>query len=367
MTYSLYNFINHSKERVDKGLHNSIPLPFERFKKLFPGFVKGKYWIITAGSSIGKTRFTKFVMYETWKFCKENNIPFSCTWFALEESEQSFLMSILLIRLNQVYGIVTDLHTLMSLCGKKPTKQILEAIKKEDKFINEFRQSFNIVDNTTNPKHAFKKVCNTMTKLGKFYKDSVEVEPNRDWKCDDWDTFIWNNKEAYHFVVNDHISLWSDEDDQWKTIDKWSKKYVLELMCKRFGINAIDVQQQALDQEKKEYNKQGKLLLDRLMPSANYLADNKTTVRNADVLIGLFSPFKFRSEEEEADFFFKGYDISKLENFYRCITINKDRSFGTEGTRLHIFFNGATNECKELPYASYFESGKASYDDWVKQ
>ena len=365
MTYSLYKLINHSKERVEKGLHNSIPLPFERFKKLFPGFVKGKYWIITAGSSIGKTRFTKFIMYETWKFCKENNIPFSCTWFALEESEQSFLMSILLIRLHQIHGIVTDLHTLLSVCGKKPTKEIMKAIEKEDEFINEFRKSFHIIDNTTNPKQAFKRVCNTMSKLGKFYKDGEEVEPNRDWICTDWDTFKWNNPESYHFVVNDHISLWSDEKEQWDTIDIWSKKYVLEYMCKRFNINAIDVQQQALDQDKKEYNKQGKLLLDRLMPSANYLADNKTTVRNADVLIGLFSPYKFKSEEDE-EFYFKGYDISKLENYYRCVTINKDRSFGTEGSRLHIFFNGATNECKELPKTADFESGVAKYEDWLK-
>jgi hypothetical protein len=81
---------------------------------------------------------------------------------------------------------------------------------------------------------------------------------------------------------------------------------------------------------------------------------------NPNDLINLIPKIK------EEEFYFKGYDISKLENYYRCVTINKDRSFGTEGSRLHIFFNGATNECKELPKTADFESGVAKYEDWLK-
>lgn len=364
MTYSLFKVIKNKSDRVKKGLHNSIPLPFERFKKVFPGFVKGKYWIVTANSSIGKTKFAKFVLYETWKFCKANKIPFHCIWFALEESKESFLISILLIRLQQIHGVETDLHTLQSVCGRTPNEHLLGLIKKEDEFINDFLKSFEIVDVGTNPTSAFKRVCNHMTKLGKFFKDNQEVEPDRNWSGKDWDTFKWNDEEGYQFVVNDHVSLWSDENRQMETIDLWSKKYVLEFFIKRFKINALDIQQQALAQETKEYLRNGKLNINKMMPSANYLADNKTTVRNADVMIGLFSPYKVLVDEE--DKFFKGYDISILENYYRCITINKDREYGTEGKRLHLLFEGATSQYKELPKAEDFENGVAKYEDWVK-
>lgn len=363
MTYSLSKRIGYLKKRVENGLHNSIPLPFERFKTEFPGFVKGKYWIISAGSSVGKTKFTKYLLYETWKFCKENNIPFHCMWFALEESKESFLMSILLIRLQQEHSVGCDLLTLMSVCGKTPSNSLMRLIEKEDEFINDFLESFDIIDVGTNPKQAFNKICNRMCKQGKFYLDGKEVVPDKKWLCTDWDVFKWDNPEAYQFVVADHVSLWSDEKDQWDTIDEWSKKFVLEIGCKRFSINHIDIHQQALDQEKKEYLKNGKLNVNRLMPTANQLADNKTTIRNADVMMGLFSPHKFFVDED--DKFFRGYDIGILKNQYRCVTLNKDRSFGTEGKRLHIKFNGATNESKELPKAEDFETGVAKYEDWI--
>lgn len=40
------------KERVREGKFNCIPLPFERFRRVFPGFERGKYIIITANQKV---------------------------------------------------------------------------------------------------------------------------------------------------------------------------------------------------------------------------------------------------------------------------------------------------------------------------
>ena len=70
-------------------------------------------------------------------------------------------------------------------------------------------------------------------------------------------------------------------------------------MRDRWKYIVVNVQQQMAQQESVEHAQ-----ANMLRPSANGLADNKLTGRDVDMMLGLFSPFRFRRAEWE------GYDIN---------------------------------------------------------
>lgn len=40
------------RERVLQGKYNCMPFPFERFRKVYPGFEQGKFVILTANQKV---------------------------------------------------------------------------------------------------------------------------------------------------------------------------------------------------------------------------------------------------------------------------------------------------------------------------
>ena len=79
------------------------------------------------------------------------------------------------------------------------------------------------------------------------------------------------------------------------------------------------------------------------MPSSDGLADCKTTTRDANLVIGLFSPFKYGLRDYE------GYDITKFKNNIRFMQVLEDRDNGAGGQICPLFFDGTVGMFAELP------------------
>lgn len=50
--YRTLNNLRKRRKRIELGLINSIPLPFNRFRKWYPGLEKSKYIILTASQKV---------------------------------------------------------------------------------------------------------------------------------------------------------------------------------------------------------------------------------------------------------------------------------------------------------------------------
>jgi hypothetical protein len=85
--------------------------------------------------------------------------------------------------------------------------------------------------------------------------------------------------------------------------------------------------------------------LNRIKPTSDGLADAKTTTRDANMVIGLYSPFKYGLTEYE------GYDITKFKNHIRFMEILEDRDYGANGNICPLYFDGAVSSFSELPRA----------------
>ena len=80
-----------NRERAVNGGVNCITNSFERFSKFWPGVEKGRYYVVTASSGVGKSKFAKklfvFDAVDQILAHPEWNIDLHIKYFCLEESK----------------------------------------------------------------------------------------------------------------------------------------------------------------------------------------------------------------------------------------------------------------------------------------
>lgn len=81
---------------------------------------------------------------------------------------------------------------------------------------------------------------------------------------------------------------------------------------------------------------------DMLIPSLNGLGEAKVTARDANIVIGLFSPYRYQMPK------FLDYDITYWQDNIRFLNIIANRE-GGGGSICPLFFDGATNTFMVLP------------------
>lgn len=173
-----------------------------------------------------------------------------------------------------------------------------------------------------------------------------------------------HKEDAYYFVVVDHISLLHTETiqgvhyDLRETLAFFVDHYGLEIFCKRYNMIFVPIQQQAASGESQMFTNRGELVEAKLEPSLADLADCKTTQRSADVVLGIFAPFRYDIEIHQ------GYDINLLQDNYRSVRFLKDRLAGLSG-RLGLYFARGVHHFEELPKAQSIGTPPHNYEYYI--
>lgn len=111
----------------------------------------------------------------------------------------------------------------------------------------------------------------------------------------------------------------------------------------KWGFTPVVVQQQSAASSSSEFAKNtGKLIIDKLKPDPEGLADNKFTARDVDLMVSLFDPYRYDITE------YKGWDLTRLRGTHREFNINLNRN-GISRATCQLYFNGAASFFKELP------------------
>ena len=169
-------------------------------------------------------------------------------------------------------------------------------------------------------------------------KDKLTDELREIEVIDPINPYTPNDSEEYRIIIIDNASNLTNESGMKKmeTIDKMSK-YGITLR-NQLSYTFVLIQHQAQAQEGIENQK-----LNKLKPSSDGLADCKTTTRDANMVIGLYSPFKYGLREYE------GYDITKFRNHRRFMEVIEDREYGAGGQICPLVLDGAVSTVNELP------------------
>lgn len=349
------------RERILNGKINSIPCPFERFSEDFLGIEQGKYYVITGGTKSSKTQLGSFLFIYTpllYAFKHPDKLRLKIFYYNLEESKDDilirFMCHLLYIR-NNIRVSPTELKS--SNSKKLLSADIFRILESEEyKQIIDFFEKTIIFGDSANPTGINKEVISYVNSHGKtHYKSYMKEEKDEnglslgsvEHKC--FDYYIPDDPDEYRILFIDHVSLLSTERDYTlkKTIDKLSEYCVL--LRNRYGIIPVVIQQQSLEQEGLDAVK-----ANRIRPSLSNLSDSKYTCRDANVVLGIFSPYRFEIPD------YKGYDIRVLKDNIRFLELIINRG-GSPGGIIALYFDGAVNYFRELPKANDKESLEKIY------
>lgn len=348
--------IKENKRVKDSGGFNSIPFGLPSLDRHVPGVMRGLQYIITANSGVGKTQLTKFLFVnQPYKFVKQHpklGIKLKVLYFALEESKEEFMLSLISNRLMDMYQIPVSVMAMRSMGEHTLPDDVVKKIEESREYFSELEEGVEVIDHISHPTGIFKYVQSYATNNGKLvYKEqkwkSIEDGKEVEEVVSVYDHYEPNDPSEFVIVVVDHISLLAAEksgpaDSPHSAMTLLSAQYGRKTITKQFGYCLAFVQQQAAEKEKQQYTSAGMSIEAKLEPSLDGLANNKETQRDALIIFGLFAPERYGIEKH------LDYDVKILKDNYRSLCILKNR-IGTPNLKLPLLFNGASNTFKELP------------------
>lgn len=343
--------IERRKQRILDGGVNCIPSPFKRFMDDFSGIEQSTYYTITSFSKGGKSQFCSFTfIYRTiiYSYFAKEKVDFKIIYFPLEETKERIVqrfMSWLLFRFSK--GTVR--------VSPKELRSTISAI--DDKVIDRLRdfEILNILQyfeehvifptESPNPTGIYKYCKQYAEEHGTVHKKTVKMKDElgvlKDVEV--FDYYEQDNPDEYRIIIIDTINLIDTERGMnlKQSIDKLSE-YCAKYLRNRYHYSIVAIQQQSFESEGNEALKLG-----RVRPSAAGLGDSKYTARDSDVVLGLFSPFRFGITE------YFNYDITILKDHIRFLEVIVNRN-GEMGGIMPLWFDGAICDFKEMPKSPYY-------------
>ena len=337
------------RERVLSGKINCIPFGLPRFEEELPGIEQRNYYQISANTKVGKTQITDFLfMYRSlmYAYNHKDQLRLKIFYFSLEMSkEQKYQQFIchLVYMLSQGKIRITPKDLRSTRADKPLSEVILDLLKTEEyqEFFEFFENCVVFIDDIRNPFGIYdfcRKYAHThgvqYKKMHKFIDNKTLEETEQE--VDDY--YEPNDPDEYVEIIVDHMALMSPEKGGTvrDAMVKFSSDYAIRLRNK-YRYIPIGIIQQAAAQESNDNMK-----LNKLRPTLDGYGDAKVISRDADVIIGLFSPYRYGIME------YQGYDITKWQDNIRFMEIIAGRE-GGGGTLSPLYFDGGVNFFAELP------------------
>jgi|TARA_R110000744_G_scaffold170914_2_gene289253 replicative DNA helicase len=353
--------------KADKDAGKIFCIPFSSYPKLaesVPGIVPGMITMITAGSGVGKTQVTKaLAVREPLEYALKNNIKLKIFYFALEESQQEFIDTMICNFISSRCNISMDLLTLQGYKEKSLDQATMDLIENNIDDVETLLENVEVIDSVYNPTGIYKYCRDHADKNGshiyedrEFIKNKIDENGKKYTKKEITKVYSHyepNDPNAIVIVVVDHMSLLTPEKDkvsgqmrnQHQTMAQWSTNYALKQITKHWGWAVVNVIQQEQSGEKEQFTNKGESIQKKTEPSLAGFANNKEIQRDAKVVIGVYSPDRYGFED------YHGYDVRRFRDTFRALKILKNR-FGAPNKYFHYLFDGATNRFKELPKSS---------------
>lgn len=336
------------REHILAGYVNCIPLPFKRFKSEFPGVEMGKYYLVSGNEKSAKSQITDFIFLISpliYAYNNRDKIKLKILYFSLEMSiiEKFNQLTCFWLYWHSKGLIRIDTKQLTSLNEESPLSEdilkILESKEYQDFF--DFIEDTVIFDESNSNPFGIYKTCKEFAEArGKYKYKTIKWKNNDTGLLEDKRviaSFEKDDPEEYWIVITDHLSLLQNEKgmDLRETIGKHSKNCVS--LRNYFNFTIVNIQQQSAESQSNESFK-----LDRLYPHPGNLADNKSTKNDLNIMLGIFSPFRFKKP------IWEGYNINQFKDNIRFLEICLNRS-GSSGSICPLYFDGAVNFFSELP------------------
>lgn len=334
------------RQRLLDGGVNTIRSPFVRFSRDFLGWEQATYYIITSYTKGGKTQLASHLLFDALLYCyyneKQTGVTIKVLYFPLEETKQRILTRFYSWLLNRLYKVRISPSDLRSSDNERPVPQEILDLIDSDEFtdIVDYFEKHVLFSDESNPTGIYKFCKKYAEDNGKVVNKTIKVKDEVGFEkmVEVFDHYEPNDPNEYVLPFIDTINLVESERGFTKkqAIDKLSE-YLAKYLRNRYGQSPVVIQQQNTDNESVESVK-----FNRTRPTTAGLGDSKYTSHDANIVLGVFSPFKFGLDT------YLEYDIKKFKDHFRTLEVLVNRD-GELGGIVGLFFDGATCTWSELP------------------
>ena len=295
---------------------------------------------------MGKSQFTSYTfIYKPLLFCyfANSDIKLKILYFPLEETPERIMqrfISWLLFDFSKGKIRVSP-RDLRSTKGAV-SQEVLDIIASDEiqDILKYFEECVLFPEESGNPTGIYKYCVKYAKEHGTVYTKPGEFkdELGKTYEKPVFDRYEQDNPNEYRLIIIDTINLIDTEKGMTlkQSMDKLSE-YCAKYLRNKYHYSPVIIQQQAFESEGNEALKLG-----RVRPSVAGLGDSKYTSRDSNVVLGLFSPFRFALRDYE------GYDITKFKDNIRFLEMIVNRD-GEMGGLCPLFFDGAVCNFEELP------------------
>lgn len=326
------------KKEVQAGLdgrNNGIPMGFDRLNR-YIGIRKSMYTLVGGLTGSGKTSFIDdaYVLNPfDWYISKENktNIKLKIWYRSMERSGTYKLAKWIARKIFIDQGFIIPVNKLLGWTDKM-TKDEHDLFLMYEDYANEMKEVITIIDGPENPVGFAKELKDYALENGEI----VQVDKYNK-------RYIPKNENEITIVVIDHIGLLKTTTAQptkKQAIDKMSDE--LRYARDFYGYSPV-----AVSQFNRDISSPMRLKNGDVEPQLEDFADSSQTQNDADVVLALFDPMRYKVADPS------GYSMEKLKDeygakYFRNLRLIKN-SYGEDDVRIGLGFLGQVGMFKELP------------------
>lgn len=327
------------KEEVDKGLsgkNGGVPMGFDRLNR-YIGIRKSMYYLVGGLTGSGKTSFIDdaFVLNPVdWALSKQgqaSGVSVKIWYRSMERSRTYKLAKWVSRKIFVDYGITIPVPKLLGWTDKM-TSDEHDLFLAHREYVEQLSEMVTIIDGPENPVGIAKD-------LKKYALERGTIE-----EVDEYNKiYVPNNPNEITIPVIDHIGLLKltkDQPTKKQAIDKMSDE--LRYARDFYGYSPVVVSQFNRDISNPIRIKNGDV-----EPQLEDFADSSQTQNDADVVLALFDPMRYKVADPS------GYNLDKLVDqygakYFRSLRLIKN-SYGEDDVRIGLGFMGQIGMFKELP------------------
>ena len=323
---------------VNKGLgdfNRGIPMGFDRLTR-YVGIRKGMYYLIGGNTGSGKTSFIDdaFVLNPVdWYLSSANktNIKLKIIYRSMERNSTYKLAKWISRKIFVDHGKLIPVGKLLGWTDKMTPDEHDLFLMYED-YANEMKEVITLIGGPENP-----------VGIAKELKTYAEAN-GRIEQLDKWNKiYVPNDPTQITMVVVDHIGLLKT------TTAQPSKKEAIDKMSDelRYARDFYGYSPVVVSQFNRSISNPSRLKNGDVEPQLEDFADSSSTQNDADVVMALFDPMRYKVADPS------GYDLDKLKDqygakYFRSLRLIKN-SYGADDLRIGLAFLGELGLFAEMP------------------
>lgn len=349
-----YNSFIYQVQSGRKGMNAGLGNGLQRINRYIYGTQRGRYYLIGADSSVGKTTLADYMfVLRTWADAKAKGIPIKIYYCSFEMSKLDKIARWVsyYIYLNTGKCIPSE-FIIGRINGKYVLDDDLPIIMKAYQQVQEMLKDIILIDGAVHPTKIFEDIIeHHYEKSGQVIRQKVSETDAKKGKKGHIVKYVPHDPRAYTLLVIDHLGLLSPEMslNTKNVIDKMSRYGII--LRNLFQTTCVFIQQFSTDllQTKRQQLVQltGAKKAAAIIPTRLDFGDSKATFRDAEVVIGLVKPYLFDIED------FWGINTSKVSSggmgdymVAQCLMKNR---YGAANKIMPLFLNPITGISNDLP------------------